>query len=122
MAASDGSTNMNNLFMDIETTPVEVPQGADAEAIKKLSLSACTAHVLCPGFALGDAEVAVVAGEEELIPADFWVLAEEDKSLRQIRHSRLRPEISLAKVDDNAGEAHKGHGRLEEIYGYCNAT
>jgi|SRR4030095_1845816 hypothetical protein len=66
-----------NLYLDIETVPIEVPEGAAAESIKRLSLSACTARALCLGYALGDAEVKVVSGEEELILADFWSLAQK---------------------------------------------
>jgi hypothetical protein len=33
------------LYIDIESIPIEVPEGADEETIKKLSLSACTARV-----------------------------------------------------------------------------
>jgi len=40
------------LYVEIETVPIEVPEGTDAESIKKLSLSACTARV----YAIDDRE------------------------------------------------------------------
>ena len=63
------------LFLDIETVPLEIPEDADAESIKKLSLSALTARVLCLGYALDGRDSEVATGDEVTILAHFWELA-----------------------------------------------
>lgn len=76
------------LFFDIETVPTEhgfthgKPRGAEEsedQYIKRLSLSAITARVLCLGFALeppADAPADVLSGDEAAILKDFWALVE----------------------------------------------
>lgn len=76
------------LFFDIETVPSEhgfkygKPRGADEpeeQYIKRLSLSAITARVLCIGFALEppvDAPPQILSGDEGTILKDFWGLVE----------------------------------------------
>lgn len=76
------------LFFDIETVPTEhgfthgKPRGAEEsedQYIKRLSLSAITARVLCLGFALeppADAPADVLSGAEAAILKDFWALVE----------------------------------------------
>jgi DNA polymerase elongation subunit (family B) len=76
------------LFFDIETVPTEhgfkhgKPRGADEpeeQYIKRLSLSAVTARVLCVGFAVEppiDAPAEILAGDEAAILKDFWALVE----------------------------------------------
>ncbi len=76
------------LFFDIETVPTEhgfkhgKPRGADEpeeQYLKRLSLSAITARVLCVGFALeppADAPTAILSGDEAAILKDFWGLVE----------------------------------------------
>src|SRR3954469_17515675 len=80
---------MKILFFDIETVPTErslQENGLlneqirldEAEILKKLSLSAMTAKVLCVAYAIdppGDAPVQVLRGEEPEIISNFWKLA-----------------------------------------------
>jgi predicted PolB exonuclease-like 3'-5' exonuclease len=82
---------MKILFFDIETVPTQ-PSLQDhglldsqlkldeAEIVKKLSLSAATARIVCLAYALEpplDAPVSVLAGEERDIIHGFWGLAME---------------------------------------------
>ncbi len=80
---------MKILFFDIETVPTDKAlaengllesqlQLDEAEIIKRLSLSAATARILCVGYAIeppGDAPVEVLQGEEKEILKSFWKLA-----------------------------------------------
>lgn len=80
---------MKILFFDIETVPTDKAlaenglldsqlQLDEAEIIKRLSLSAATAKILCVGYAIeppGDAPVEVLQGEEKEILKSFWKLA-----------------------------------------------
>jgi 3'-5' exonuclease len=82
---------MKILFFDIETVPTEESLQAnglleaqlqldETEVIKRLSLSAATARILCLAYALEppvDSPVSVLAGEERDILRDFWSLATE---------------------------------------------
>lgn len=82
---------MKILFFDIETVPTENAlaengllgsqiQLDEAEIIKRLSLSAATARILCVGYALeppADSPVEVIQGEEKEILRGFWRLAAE---------------------------------------------
>jgi predicted PolB exonuclease-like 3'-5' exonuclease len=77
------------LFFDIETVPtdralqenglLEAEMKPDApDLIKRLSLSAATAKILCIGYAIEpplDSSVNVLHGEERLILQDFWRLS-----------------------------------------------
>jgi len=80
---------MKICFLDIETVPTDQSlkdnglldsqiQIDEAELIKKLSLSAATAKILCLCYAIEPsviAEVQVLAGEETEIIKGFWKLA-----------------------------------------------
>ncbi|MPZ78376.1 MAG: hypothetical protein GEU77_17860 [Deltaproteobacteria bacterium] len=80
---------MKIFFFDIETVPTEQSLrdsgviGAqilldEAEIIKKLSLSAATARILCLGYAIEpqpDSPVEILQGEETEIIRSFWKLA-----------------------------------------------
>jgi 3'-5' exonuclease len=80
---------MRICFFDIETVPTDrsleengllLPQIqlGEAELLKKLSLSAATAKILCIGYAIEppvDSEVQVLEGEETEIIKSFWQLA-----------------------------------------------
>jgi DNA polymerase elongation subunit (family B) len=80
---------MKTLFLDIETVPTEQAlrdnglldaqlQLNEAELIKKLSLSAATAKILCLCYAAeppSDAPVEAIQGEEPEIIRAFWKLA-----------------------------------------------
>ena len=80
---------MKIFFFDIETVPTErslQENGLldeqirldEAEILKKLSLSAMTAKILCLAYAIdppGDAPVQVLRGEESEIIRNFWKLA-----------------------------------------------
>jgi DNA polymerase elongation subunit (family B) len=82
---------MKILFFDIETVPTEESLQANglleaqleldaAEVIKRLSLSAVTARILCLAYALEppvDSPVTVLAGDESDIIQGFWKLATE---------------------------------------------
>jgi DNA polymerase elongation subunit (family B) len=82
---------MKILFFDIETVPTEQSlqhsglleaqmQLDEAEIIKRLSLSAATARILCLAYALeppADSPVAVLGGDEREILQGFWKLATE---------------------------------------------
>jgi predicted PolB exonuclease-like 3'-5' exonuclease len=82
---------MKILFFDIETVPTEESLQANglleaqleldaAEVIKRLSLSAVSARILCLAYALEppvDSPVTVLAGDESDIIQDFWKLATE---------------------------------------------
>jgi len=82
---------MKILFFDIETVPTEQSlqhsglleaqmQLDEAEIIKRLSLSAATARILCLAYALeppADFPVAVLGGDEREILQSFWKLATE---------------------------------------------
>jgi predicted PolB exonuclease-like 3'-5' exonuclease len=77
------------LFFDIETVPTEESLQAnglletqlqldEAEVIKRLSLSAATARILCLAYALeppADSPVSVLGGDERNILQGFWKLA-----------------------------------------------
>jgi predicted PolB exonuclease-like 3'-5' exonuclease len=79
------------LFFDIETVPTEESLQAnglletqlqldEAEVIKRLSLSAATARILCLAYALeppADSPVSVLGGDERNILQGFWKLATE---------------------------------------------
>jgi predicted PolB exonuclease-like 3'-5' exonuclease len=81
---------MNILFFDIETVPTEASlaekeslksklQLEEAEIIKKLSLSATSARILCLAYAIeppADSAVEVLHGEERQILEKFWSLAD----------------------------------------------
>ena len=78
-------------FFDIETVPTDKSleenglleaqmQLDEAELIKKLSLSAATAKIICLCYAIdppGDSTVNVLEGEESEIIKTFWKLAAE---------------------------------------------
>lgn len=79
---------MKILFLDIETVPtpealVEIQkkdpqQEMDEHAIKRLSLSALTARILCIGYSIEpphEAPVEVLYGDENEILRTFWKLA-----------------------------------------------
>lgn len=80
---------MKILFFDIETVPtpesleksgLKDPQLQldEPEIIKKLSLAAVTARILCIGYAVEpprDSPVAILHGEETEILHDFWRIA-----------------------------------------------
>jgi 3'-5' exonuclease len=80
---------MRICFFDIETVPTDRSlqengllepqiQLNEADLIKKLSLSAATAKILCIGYAIEppvDSEVQVLEGEETEIIKSFWQLA-----------------------------------------------
>jgi predicted PolB exonuclease-like 3'-5' exonuclease len=80
---------MNILFFDIETIPTEQPLQAnaalesqlqldEAEILKRLSLSAATARILCLAYAMEpptDTSVEVLGGDENEILRKFWKLA-----------------------------------------------
>ncbi|HEY7321932.1 MAG TPA: ribonuclease H-like domain-containing protein [Candidatus Binatia bacterium] len=82
---------MKILFFDIETVPTEQSlhdnglleaqlKLDEAEILKKLSLSAATARVLCLAYALEpplDSPVSVLSGDERDILQGFWKLATE---------------------------------------------
>jgi 3'-5' exonuclease len=82
---------MKILFFDIETVPTEESLQAnglleaqlqldEAEVIKRLSLSAATARILCLAYALEpplDSPVSVLGGDEREIIHGFWKLAAE---------------------------------------------
>ena len=75
------------LFLDIETVPTEHgfkhgkprgPEESEEQYLKRLSLSALTARVLCVGYALeppADAPVQALAGDEADILRGFWAVA-----------------------------------------------
>ncbi len=81
------------LYFDIETVPTDhgfvhgKPRGADEpeeQYIKRLSLSAVTARVLCIGFALEpppDAPAEILSGDETAILKQFWALVERSDLL-----------------------------------------
>ena len=80
---------MKIFFFDIETVPTdrslqenglldEQIRLDEAEILKKLSLSAMTAKILCLAYAIdppGDAPVQVLRGDEPEIIRNFWKLA-----------------------------------------------
>lgn len=80
---------MRICFFDIETVPTDRSlqengllepqiQLNEGDLIKKLSLSAATAKILCIGYAIEppvDSEVQVLEGEETEIIKSFWQLA-----------------------------------------------
>lgn len=77
---------MKILFLDIETVPTDQAlqdngllaaqmQLDEAERIKKLSLSAATAKILCLAYALDDAPVTILHSDEKEIIQSFWKLA-----------------------------------------------
>jgi predicted PolB exonuclease-like 3'-5' exonuclease len=80
---------MKILFFDIETVPTEESLRSNglleaqleldaAEVIKRLSLSAVTARILCLAYALEppvDSPITVLSGDESDIIQDFWKLA-----------------------------------------------
>jgi predicted PolB exonuclease-like 3'-5' exonuclease len=80
---------MKILFFDIESVPTDhslQDNGLldkqikldEAELIKKLSLSAVTAKILCLAYAIdppGDSPVNVLIGEETAVIQNFWKLA-----------------------------------------------
>lgn len=79
---------MKIMYLDIETVPTDKAleengllesqiQLDEAELIKKLSLSAATAKILCLACALDDAPVKVLHGDEKEIIQSFWKLAVE---------------------------------------------
>ena len=82
---------MKILFFDIETVPTEQSlhdngllesqlKLDEAEILKKLSLSAATARILCLAYALEpplDSPVSVLGGDERDILQGFWNLATE---------------------------------------------
>jgi predicted PolB exonuclease-like 3'-5' exonuclease len=82
---------MKILFFDIETVPTEQSlhynglleaqlKLDEAEILKKLSLSAATARILCLAYALEpplDSPVSVLSGDERDILQGFWKLATE---------------------------------------------
>jgi 3'-5' exonuclease len=82
---------MKILFFDIETVPTEESLQAnglleaqlhldEAEVLKRLSLSAATARILCLAYAFEpplDAPVSVLGGDEREIIQGFWKLATE---------------------------------------------
>jgi predicted PolB exonuclease-like 3'-5' exonuclease len=82
---------MKILFFDIETIPTEQflrenglfdaqMQLDEGEIIKRLSLSAATAKIVCLGYAVEpplDGPVEILEGEESTIIESFWRLATE---------------------------------------------
>lgn len=82
---------MKICFMDIETVPTDAAleqsglletqlQLDEADVIKKLSLSAATAKIICLCYAIeppANAEVQVLEGDETEIIKNFWKLALE---------------------------------------------
>ncbi|HXG52062.1 MAG TPA: ribonuclease H-like domain-containing protein [candidate division Zixibacteria bacterium] len=82
---------MKILFFDIETVPTEQAlesrgllepqmQLDEAELVKKLSLSAATAKILCIGYAVeppADSPARILDGDEREILREFWRLAFE---------------------------------------------
>jgi 3'-5' exonuclease len=82
---------MKILFFDIETVPTDESLQANGlleaqlqldatEVIKRLSLSAVTARILCLAYALEppvDSPISVLGGEERDIIEGFWKLATE---------------------------------------------
>ena len=80
---------MKIFFFDIETVPTEQSlqdnglldsqiKLDEAELLKKLSLSAATARILCLAYAVdppADSPVNVLEGEEKAIIQNFWKLA-----------------------------------------------
>lgn len=82
---------MKILFFDIETVPTDQAlrdhgllesqlKLEEAEILKKLSLSAATARILCLAYALEpplDSPVSVLGGEERDVIQEFWKLASE---------------------------------------------
>jgi predicted PolB exonuclease-like 3'-5' exonuclease len=80
---------MKIFFFDIETVPTEQSlqdnglldsqiKLDEAELLKKLSLSAATARILCLAYAVdppADSPVTVLEGEEKAIIQNFWKLA-----------------------------------------------
>jgi DNA polymerase elongation subunit (family B) len=80
---------MKTLFFDIETVPTDSAlqhsgllaaqmKLEEPELIKKLSLSAATAKILCIGYAVEpplDEPINVLCGDERTILEDFWKLA-----------------------------------------------
>jgi predicted PolB exonuclease-like 3'-5' exonuclease len=82
---------MKILFFDIETIPTDQSlqhsglleaqmQLDEGEIIKRLSLSAATARILCLAYALeppADSSVTVLDGDEREIIQNFWKLATE---------------------------------------------
>jgi 3'-5' exonuclease len=82
---------MKILFFDIETVPTDQSlqhaglleaqmQLDEAEIIKRLSLSAATARILCLAYAVEppvDSSVTVLDGDETEIIRNFWKLATE---------------------------------------------
>ena len=79
---------MKIMYLDIETVPTDKAleengllesqiQLDEAELIKKLSLSAATAKILCLAYALDDAPVKVLCGDEKETIQSFWKLALE---------------------------------------------
>jgi len=80
---------MKALFLDIETIPTDQgfkhgkPRGSEEseeQYIKRLSLSALTARVLCLGYAIEppfDAAVEVLSGDEPDILQRFWGAASQ---------------------------------------------
>ena len=82
---------MKILFFDIETIPTDQSlqhsglleaqmQLDEGEVIKRLSLSAATARILCLAYALeppADSSVTVLDGDEREIIQNFWKLATE---------------------------------------------
>jgi len=82
---------MRILFLDIETIPTEQflqengllesqMQLDEAEIVKRLSLSAATAKIVCLAYALeppSDSPVEILEGEENAILEGFWRLATE---------------------------------------------
>jgi len=74
---------MKIFFFDIETVPTDQSLQEnglldaqikldEAELIKKLSLSAATAKILCLAYAFDDGPVAVLEGDEKEILRNFW--------------------------------------------------
>ena len=80
---------MKTVFLDIETVPTDQgfklgkprgPEESEEQYIKRLSLSALTARVLCLGYAVEppfDAPVEVLSGDEADILQHFWVVASQ---------------------------------------------
>jgi 3'-5' exonuclease len=80
---------MKIFFFDIETVPTDRAlhdnsvldaqmQVEETQILKKLSLSAATAKILCIGYAIEpplDSPVNVLCGDERAILEDFWHLA-----------------------------------------------
>lgn len=78
---------LRTLFLDIETIPTEHgfahgkprgPEEPEEQYLKRLSLSALTARVLCLGYAIeppADGPVQILAGDEAEILRGFWAMA-----------------------------------------------